>query len=395
MARLGLPFAILLAGLMAAISAPQTAEAQRRRGRSVDDAEVESGRRHTVRAGETWVRIAQRYHVTAWDLALANGSRPERSLRPGQSLIVPPEEVVFVRAGQSWAEIAREHGGDPAEIARLNGLRPGSRLRVGQRLELPGYVEPVPPSVDRDWGSPAESGLASIRRHAEASRVRLTDAQGRVTAEGLEQLASFMRRQDTDPPELPHPRLVRLLAAISDHFGSREITVVSGRRPVGGRTRESSRHVSGHATDIRVEGVPARAIWDYCRSLRRTGCGLYPRSTFVHVDVREQPAQWVDWSQPGRRAAYGNLRGPWRRSCARARRGSPPPACSREGREITRPDEIPDEVELTEEARSLMPEVAPLAPGDEPDEGDELTPEPASSAPGDEPDEAGEGDAET
>lgn len=327
-------------------------------------------RQHTVRAGDTWVRIARRNGIDPLDLALANGSRLERTLRPGQVLTIPPEGVVFVRTRQSLADVARAHECDPAALARLNRLRPGATLRVGQRLVLPGYAPSSEP-VDRDWGAPSERGVARIRRRSELERVRLVDGEGRVTREGLTQVAALMRRQEEDQPALPHPRLIRLLAAISDHFGGREITLVSGRRPAGGRTRETSRHVSGHATDIRVEGVPARALWDYCRSLGQTGCGLYPRSTFVHVDVREHAAQWVDWSEPGRRSAYGNLRGPWRRACLRARRGPTPPACGREGRQVTRANEVPTTVELTPEALELMPVIPGVAPGDEPDEGDE------------------------
>jgi hypothetical protein len=38
---------------------------------------------------------------------------------------------------------------------------------------------------------------------------------------------------------------------------------------------------------------------------------------------------------------------------------------------VTRPDEVPLSVELTEEARALMPDVPSLTPGDEPEDGDD------------------------
>jgi hypothetical protein len=143
--------------------------------------------------------------------------------------------------------------------------------------------------------------------------------------------------------ETPAPRLALLIAAISDHFGGRPVRVVSGFREVRGFTRETSRHVHGQAADVSVAGVSKRALWDFCRSISKTGCGLYPRSSFVHVDVRESAAQWVDWSGPGRRPRYGNLRGPFRRRARRRRR--------REGRNVTRPDLVPLEVEVAEPAR--------------------------------------------
>ena len=100
--------------------------------------------------------------------------------------------------------------------------------------------------------------------------------------------------------------------------------------------------------------------------LSDTGCGYYPRSTFVHVDVRAQAAQWVDWSRPGRRPRYGNLSRSWPRFC-RNRRRRTHRLCRREGRRVTAPDELPAEPVLTAEAQALYPEPPPEdeAPEDE------------------------------
>jgi uncharacterized protein YcbK (DUF882 family)/LysM repeat protein len=317
---------------------------------------------HTVRAGQSLALIARRHHVSVWDLALANEIRPDSRLQPGDVLRVPPRGVTFVQPGQTLSEIARAHDVSIDELRRLNRLREGRTLRTGQRLILPGYEAPEEDAHEGDtddWGEPERSGVLRIARNGATVEVRLRDAQGRVTGDGLRELGALMRRHDEDPVEVPHPRLAALLAAISDHFGGREITLVSGRREAGGYTREASRHVSGQATDIRIEGIPRRALWDYCRSLALTGCGYYPRSTFVHVDVRDQAAQWVDWSRPGRRASYGNLRGPWRRACRR--RGERPRGCEREGRQVTRTDELPAEVALDDAARLLVPVIPSVA----------------------------------
>ena len=332
--------AVLVSGLWGL--APERAQAQRQ---------------HTVRSGQSLSRIARRYHVDVLDLASANRMRPTEAIREGQVLTVPPRGVTYVRPGQTLSHVARAHECTVEELMRLNRMRGRARLRAGQRLVLPGYeAEDGESSTIRDWGTPTEAGVARIRRRDELLSVRLVDAEGRVTAQALEALASLMRRHELDPPELPHPRLALLLASISDHFGGREISLVSGRREAGGYTRESSRHTSGHATDIRVSGVPRRALWDYCRSLSNTGCGYYPRSTFVHVDVRGQSAQWVDWSQPGARNRYGNLGGPWPRVCRDPRRRSQR-RCSREGRRVSLPDAVPLEARLTEDAQRLLPSV--------------------------------------
>jgi LysM repeat protein len=334
-----------------------------------------SAQQHTVRAGQSLAVIARRHRVRVWDLALANDRRPTSLLRPGDVLSIPPRGVTYVQPGQTLSEIAREHEVSVDEIRRLNRLREGAMLRAGQRIVLPGYMPSEEEEGDRDdWGAPSEPGFVHIRRRDAVVSVALLDAQGRVTAEGLRVVGEAMRRHEEDAIEVPHPRLVRLLAAISDHFGGREISLVSGRREAGGYTREASRHVSGQATDIRVEGVPRRTLWEYCRTIAATGCGYYPRSTFVHVDVRDRAAQWVDWSRPGMRASYGNLRGPWRRACSRRRGRELPRGCEREGRSITRPDEVPIETLLTDDARALIPVVPEVVASEELGEEEVLEP---------------------
>lgn len=309
-------------------------------------------REHIVRTGQTLAAVARRYHVDVWDLAMASGIQPTSTLRPGHTLTVPSPHTTYVRAGQTLSEIAHDHDCEIAELLRLNHLRPSARLRVGQRLVLPGYDASA--SAPREYAPPAEPGVVTFHRRGEARRVALVDAEHRVTAEGVRMLSELMRAHEDDDALLPHPRLVALLATISDHFGGAEITIVSGRREAGGYTRESSRHTRGQATDIRVRGVPMRTLWDYCRTLASTGCGYYPRSTFVHVDVRASAAQWVDWSSPGHRPRYGNLDRAWPRMCRRAdRRGHR--FCRHEGRRVTAPDDLAASATLADEALALYP----------------------------------------
>jgi uncharacterized protein YcbK (DUF882 family) len=312
-------------------------------------------REHVVRSGQTMAVIARRYHVDVWDLALASGLRPTATLRVGQTLTVPSANTTYVRPGQTLSEIARAHDCDIAELRRLNRLRERSTLRVGMRLVLPGF-EATESAGPHEYGPPEEPGVVSLRRRDETRRATLLDDERRVTADGVTALAELMRRHDEDTAELPHPRLVALLAAISDHFGGAEITIVSGRREAGGYTRESSRHTRGQATDIRVRGVAMRSVWDYCRTLPNTGCGFYPRSSFVHVDVRGTAAQWVDWSSPGRAARYGNLERAWPRMCRRHDRRTHR-HCRREGRRVTAPDDLAIAALMTSDAVALYPAI--------------------------------------
>ncbi|MCS6799574.1 MAG: LysM peptidoglycan-binding domain-containing protein [Myxococcota bacterium] len=265
-------------------------------------------RLHTVRSGQSLARIANRYGVSIADLAAANGMSPHDALRPGQVLRVPDSGVVYVRAGQTLAQLARRHGVDPDELARENGLRPGATLRVGQRLVLPGSpASEAAIAAAHRWGRPRAAGVIDVLRVSDRqrARVRAVDRRGRVPTRALDVLARLMRepgRRGRAPR--PDPRLVEMLARVSDHFGGRTILLVSGFRSPGGFTRESSRHVTGRAIDFRVRGVPNEAVRDFCRTLPDVGVGYYPRSTFVHLDVRERSAYWVDWSRPGEPPQY-------------------------------------------------------------------------------------------
>ena len=90
------------------------------------------------------------------------------------------------------------------------------------------------------------------------------------------------------------------------------------------------------------------AIWNYCRSLSQPGCGYYPNSVFVHVDVREHHGQWVDWSSPGKRPRYGTLRRAYRK---RERRN---PKRKRVGRHVSRPLELPLVVEVIDRRDAVV-----------------------------------------
>lgn len=298
-------------------------------------------RLHTVKSGQTWSAIAKRYRVGVWDLAAANRATPRRQLRAGQELMVPPRGVTYVRRGQTLSHIARRHGCTVAELQRLNRLGANAGLREGKRLILPGYDRGA--GRKRNWGKSDHPGTIRVRQEDATVEIPLVDAEGHVRMDGLRTLGDVMRRGEDDTARMPHPRLARLLAAVSDHFGGRQIHIVSGFREARGYTSDGSRHVQGRAADISVSGVSRRRLFEFCRSLRDTGCGYYPRSVFVHVDAREHSAQWVDWSRPGKRPRYGTMRRPYRRRELRRPQKRP-----RVGRRITRPDAVPTRVQVVD-----------------------------------------------
>ncbi len=270
---------------------------------------VEADRYHRVRSGQTLAAIARRYRVSVFDLRAANRMRNDR-IRPGQSLRVPDRGVTYVRPGDNLGRVARRNNVSVDELRRANRLRRSARLRAFQRLVLPGYAPRE--RADHDWGEPANPGTIKVIRRGVESEITVVDSERRVLRASLTELGSAMRRHEDDEVRPAHPRLALLLANLSDQHGGRKITLVSGFRAAGGRTRETSRHTMGRAADIRIQGVGNRGLWERCRRIGHAGCGYYPRSTFVHVDARRSRTQWVDWSRPGRRARYGTLRGPTR-----------------------------------------------------------------------------------
>lgn len=156
---------------------------------------------------------------------------------------------------------------------------------------LPSLVSRTPAHDDHVWSE-------------ESLRVRLLDERGRVRRAASSELTHLLRprsasKQDKRPGKEPHPRLLRLLSQISDHFGGRPIHIISGYRQAGGYTKPTSRHVAAQAIDFRIPGVPLEVLRDYCAKLDHVGVGFYPRTQFVHLDVRRDSARWTDYSGAG------------------------------------------------------------------------------------------------
>jgi len=263
-------------------------------------------RKHSVQQGQTLGVIAKRYRVSVTNLAAANRLKKTSNLRVGQVLRIPPKGVVYVYPGQTLTGIAQLNKVSVKALARANGLKPEATLRVGQRLELPGYSASAKASKARNT---VLNGLVTLERPAsqESLRVRLFDKTGKPAPKGRQRLARFLRDRENEEVKRPHTRLMRTLSYLADHFNGRTIVVVSAYRAENNGNNGNngaSRHATGQAIDIRVEGVPNEILRDYCLTLTKVGVGYYPRSSFVHVDVRSKAVYWVDWSRPGEPPLY-------------------------------------------------------------------------------------------
>lgn len=264
-------------------------------------------RQHTVKPGQTLASVAKQYGVTVWSLAAANRLDPQGSIRAGQVLVVPEKGEVYVNEGQTLWSVARRHGCSVEALARANGIKPNASLRPGMRLVLPGHTPATGgKSGGRNWGTPKHPGRLTLVRAGTGQKLTVTvvDKRGRVRPEAIKQLQRFLKPKNSNKTVPPNRRLVGLLAKVSDYFGGRTMHVISGYRLVGGYTKHESRHVQGAAIDLRIEGVPNTVLRDHLRHFDDVGVGYYPNSTFVHFDVRDSNAYWIDVSGPGQKPTY-------------------------------------------------------------------------------------------
>ena len=153
--------------------------------------------------------------------------------------------------------------------------------------------------------------------------VVLTRCDGRPAPHSIEQLSVLVRPMNAPKPtvvttpirhgamqkewlpgvKLIHEGLVGRMQHVVDHFHAKKITVVSGYRP----SSLGSFHQSARAVDFHIEGVKNEDLVAFCRTIPDTGCGYYPNSSFVHMDVRAPRTghvYWIDSSGPGEPARY-------------------------------------------------------------------------------------------
>jgi hypothetical protein len=173
-------------------------------------------------------------------------------------------------------------------------------------------IHPVPknaswrPYVREPW----RRGYVSVSGHGKSWSGFVVDKNGDLLPAGRRGLSAALASWRTGREMLIDERLIALIADVSDEFGGRPIRIVSGYRETS--YAPGSKHKVGQAFDFSVPGVPNEALRDFLRTLPDVGVGYYPNSTHVHLDVREKPCYWVDYSTPGAHPMYA-----WDRRVAR------------------------------------------------------------------------------
>jgi uncharacterized protein YcbK (DUF882 family) len=227
---------------------------------------------HVVARGHTIQAIAHRYHVTVKAILDANHLHDGRHLKIGETLIIPG--VTPPKAPTT------AHG------AAATGKGAAKPTTYAVRPKTPGVVHATRLGTSEDFV------------------IRVSSRRGHVVPAALKSFEKLMRSAHglTHPPD---PHLVALVGQVSNHFGGRKLEVISGFRPYSpAQYTPHSNHNIGRALDFRVVGVPNEVLRDYCKTLKNVGVGYYPNSTFVHLDVRDTSAFWIDYSKPGEPPHY-------------------------------------------------------------------------------------------
>lgn len=106
---------------------------------------------YVVAEGDTLSTIAVRFGISVNTVLWANNLSVKSVLKPGQSLtILPVSGVVHtVKSGDTLLKIASTYSGDSTAILAANKLADSSAITVGQKLMIPGGTPPTPAPVKR------------------------------------------------------------------------------------------------------------------------------------------------------------------------------------------------------------------------------------------------------
>lgn len=162
------------------------------------------------------------------------------------------------------------------------------------------------------WPGAGEGGdgvLSLYTYHlGETARVRYREGD-RYLPESLKQLETIFRSRDSDKVLPVDRNLLELIDRIEDHFGVRQVEIISGYRSTafnkelkatGHAVANESFHTKAMAADLHLDEITEEALKAYAESLKTGGVGFYPSLHMVHVDVG--PVR--TWGEPAPRKAW-------------------------------------------------------------------------------------------
>ncbi|MBY0271832.1 MAG: DUF882 domain-containing protein [Alphaproteobacteria bacterium] len=127
--------------------------------------------------------------------------------------------------------------------------------------------------------------------------------EGQYDAEALKRLTYLLRDRRNN---LEHPmdaKLFDLMHKLQSTLGVQEpYKVICGYRSQQTNATlhrkskgvaKNSLHMQGKAIDVCLEHTSLKELCQAARSLKAGGVGYYPKSNFVHLDIRPKPAFWT------------------------------------------------------------------------------------------------------
>ncbi len=150
-------------------------------------------------------------------------------------------------------------------------------------------------SISLAFGQERGDGKIALYTYYLKERVEVRYREGdKIIPEGVKKIAKIFRSRDSESTHPIDTRLIELLDQIEDHFGVRQVEIISGYRSqafnrelkaTGHHVANESLHTKGAAADIHLDEISEEALRDYAESLREGGVGYYPSLNMVHVDV--------------------------------------------------------------------------------------------------------------
>src|SRR5262249_2532252 len=231
-------------------------------------------------------------------------SDPGRSTAPIAST-TPIESSPLLSVKGPGRTDERRSDDAPSSETDVKAAKSASQTRDRSAPDNRNEVHPSSPHGGRAPAPPpCVKEPVEIIRGPEVDRFELTKCDGTVAPLAVEHLSILIRPGGAERPvaplpelakkagqEIAHgirrvdPRLVERIQALVDHFSKptapAKLFIISGYRPAS----VGSMHSTGRAIDFRIEGVKNEDVVAFCKTLGDTGCGYYPNSSFVHVDV--------------------------------------------------------------------------------------------------------------
>lgn len=147
-----------------------------------------SGSYYTIRPGDSWWSIANRFGMDMYQLAQLNGMSINNVIHPGQKIKVKGTikngakpvknnntSSYVVKPGDSWWSIAAKYGLSMYTLAQRNGKTIYSTLRLGDRLTISGQTDTRAYTVRRGDTLSGIAGRLGVSVSALASRNHISN----------------------------------------------------------------------------------------------------------------------------------------------------------------------------------------------------------------------------